>query len=106
MTIRRRILITFTLIVLVGGLVQLLIAGSQLQTATFEFFRHHLETEALIASASLANSFEEHGTDEGGGQTIQRILANVQREVGYEFTLLDSDRSSHRFQRGRHLPNR
>ncbi len=53
-TIRQRILITFTAIVLVGSLGQLFIAGRQLEQATIDFYRSHLETDALIAGRLAA----------------------------------------------------
>ena len=86
MTIRRRILTTFTLIVLIGSLVQLLIAGSQLQAATLEFFRHRLETDALIASASLGES----SADGENGASAQPTLARIQQQVGHDFFLLNA----------------
>ena len=50
-TIRQRILVTFLAIVLTGSILQLLVAGWQIQLATLEFYQHHLETNALLVDS-------------------------------------------------------
>lgn len=88
LTIRQRILVIFILIACVGGTVQFLIAGRQLEAATLEFYRHHLETDALLVAATFAEPLGHYleGEDEGG---IGRMLATLQQEVGHDYLILD-----------------
>ena len=90
-TIRQRILITFTVIVLVGSLVQLFIAGRQLEQATIDFYRSRLETDAVIAGVSLRPMFETvaEGEREEKTRSFQGTLSTLQSEVGHDFLLLD-----------------
>lgn len=90
MSIRRRILVTFTLIVVVGGVVQLLIAGSQLQTATLDFYRTHLESSASIAAITFASAFDDREGNGRGRNELQNTLAQVEQQVGQEYLLLDT----------------
>jgi signal transduction histidine kinase len=92
-TIRQRILITFMAVVLVGSLVQLFIAGGQLQQATLDFYRSQLETDALIAGVSLRSMVESfsEGEREEEGRGFEGTLDALQSEVGHDFLLLDSD---------------
>ncbi len=92
MSIRRRILITFTMIVVVGGVVQLLIAGSQLQSATLDFYQTHLESSAAIASVTFASAFDdEREGGRRGQEDVPNTLAAVEEQVGQEFLLLDAN---------------
>jgi len=88
LTIRQRILITFLAIVLTGGVVQLMIAGRQLQLATLEFYQHHLETDALMIASTLSEPLE-HYLEGEGTREMQRILANLQRDVGHDYLIVD-----------------
>lgn len=89
LSIRQRMLIIFTLIALIGGLLQLIIAGSQLQSATLDFYQHHLETETLIAATSLSEPLEHYL--EGDGRTdLQRTLAALQNQVDHDYLIVDS----------------
>jgi signal transduction histidine kinase len=95
LTIRQRILLTFTLIVLVGSLIQLAIAGTQLSAATTESYRLRLESDALVTAASLASAVENHVLEEkrdpGGdpSRELWHFLDALQSRVGHEFMLLD-----------------
>jgi signal transduction histidine kinase len=89
LTIRQRILLTFLATVLIGGLVQLIIAGRQLQLATLEFYQHHLETDALMIAATLSEPLE-HYLDGEGTQELQRILGNIQGETVHDYLIVDS----------------
>lgn len=89
LSIRQRMLIIFTLIALIGGLSQLVIAGSQLQAATLAFFQHHLETDILVVAATLAEPLE-HYLDGDGRTNLQHTLAVLQGEVGQDFLIVDS----------------
>lgn len=88
LTIRKRILIIFILIAFVGGTVQFLIAGRQLEAATLEFYQHHLETDALLVAATFAEPLGHYleGEDESD---IGRMLATLQQEVGHDYLILD-----------------
>lgn len=88
LTIRQRILIIFILIAFVGATVQFFIAGRQLEAATLEFYRHHLETDALLVAATFAEPLGHYleGEDEGD---IGRMLATLQQEVGHNYLILD-----------------
>ncbi len=90
LTIRQRILVIFIAIAFVGGTVQFLIAGRQLETATLEFYQHHLETDALLVAASFAEPLGHYleGEDEGD---IGRLLAALQQEVGHDYLILDQN---------------
>ncbi len=90
MTIRQRILLIFILIAFVGGLVQFLIAGRQLQLATLEFYQHHLETDALLVAATFAEPLGHYLEGEGEGG-IGRTLATLQQEVGHNYLIVDRD---------------
>lgn len=90
LTIRQRILMTFLAIVLVGGVVQLIIAGRQLQLATLEFYQHHLETEALMIASTLSEPLE-HYLEGEGTREMQHILANLQRDIGHDYLIVDRD---------------
>ena len=91
LTIRQRILVIFTSIVVLGSLLQLLIAGEQIQSATLDFYRQHLETEALIAGLSLGNTMEHFSATEANRTALQNLLTALQTEVSQDFVLLDQD---------------
>ncbi len=59
LTIRQRILVIFIAITFVGGTVQFLIAGRQLEAATLEFYQHHLETDALLVQREYPPEVEQ-----------------------------------------------
>lgn len=88
LTIRQRILVTFLAIVLTGGVVQLIIAGRQLQLATLEFYQHHLETDALMIASTLSEPLE-HYLDGEGTREMQRLLASIQRDVAHDYVIVD-----------------
>ncbi len=89
LTIRQRILITFTIIVLSGSILQLMIAGRQLQLASLEFYHHHLEKDALSIAATLTESME-HYLKEDSTQELQQILATFQEDEDYAYLIVDS----------------
>jgi len=88
MTIRQRILLIFILIALLGGIVQFLIAGRQLQLATLEFYQHHLETDALLVAATFAEPLGHYFEGEGD-EGIGRTLATLQQEIGHNYLIVD-----------------
>ncbi len=88
LTIRQRILVIFILITFVGGTVQFLIAGRQLEAATLEFYQHHLETDALLVAATFAEPLGHYLEGEGEGG-IGRMLATLQQEVKHDYLILD-----------------
>lgn len=90
LSIRQRILIVFLLIVLSSGMVQLWIAGRQLEAMTLEFYQHHLETDALLISANLAEPME-HYLDGEGTTDLNRSLNMMIREVKHDYRLLDAN---------------
>lgn len=88
LSIRQRILIVFLLIVLSSGTLQLLIAGNKIEDMTLEFYQHHLETDALLMSANLAEPLE-HYLDGEGTEDLNRSLSAMVREVKHNYRLLD-----------------
>lgn len=91
LNIRQRILLTFLSVVIIGGVLQLLIAGGQLQDATLEFYRHHLETDALMLAAALAEPMEDY-RDERATDEIRETLAVMGREGRFEYLVTDAQR--------------
>src|SRR3954468_12175796 len=91
LTIRQRILLIFTSIAVLGSLLQLLIAGGQIQSATLDFYRQHLETDALIAGVSLGSSMERFADTEANRTVLQALLAALQNQVGQDFVLTDQN---------------
>jgi len=72
--------------------VQLLIAGSQLQSATLDFYQTHLESSAAIASVTFASAFDdEREGGRRGQEDVPNTLAAVEEQVGQEFLLLDAN---------------
>ncbi|MCB9454713.1 MAG: HAMP domain-containing histidine kinase [Anaerolineaceae bacterium] len=88
LTIRQRILVTFIAIVLTGSVLQLIVAGWQLQLATLEFYQHHLETDALLIASSLAEPLEYYLEGEDNGK-IQQVLTAHQTDVGHDYLVTD-----------------
>lgn len=88
LTIRLRILVIFILVALTGGMVQFISAGRQLETATLEFYQHHLETDALLVATTFAEPLE-HYLEGEGDDGIGRILTTLQQEVGHDYLILD-----------------
>lgn len=84
-TIGRRILLIFTFIVLTGSLLQLLISGSQIQDAIFEFHLHAMETEALIASSQLG----ARGGDGDEEDRLPQPTAWLPANLRYEYYVVD-----------------
>ncbi|MFN8531744.1 MAG: ATP-binding protein [Anaerolineae bacterium] len=90
LTIRQRILVIFIGIACMGGTVQFLIAGRQLEAATLEFYQHHLETDALLVATTFAEPLGQYL--EGDGESgIGRILTALQQEVGHDYLIVDRD---------------
>lgn len=90
LNIRQRILFTFIAIVLIGSILQLVIAGHQLQLATLEFYQHHLETDALTVASTLSEPLEHYLEGEGTA-SIQRLLAGFQQNSGYDYLIVDRE---------------
>jgi signal transduction histidine kinase len=88
LNIRQRILVIFISVALTGGFVQFLIAGNQLQAATLEFHQHHLETDAVLTSASLSEPLEKYLEGEGSS-ALGRILTTLNRTGSYNYLVVD-----------------
>lgn len=89
LTIRQRILLTFILIAVSGGVVQFIIAGRQLQLATLEFYQHHLETDALLVAATFSEPLG-HYLEGEGSDDIGRSLSRLQSEVEHDYLIVDT----------------
>lgn len=89
LSIRQRILITFLVIVVTSGMLQLLIAGRQLQAMTLEFYQHHLETDALLTSANLSEPLE-HYLEGEGTSGLNSALNTMMGEIKHDYRLLDT----------------
>lgn len=87
-TIQQRILLTFTLIVLVGGVMQFFVAGRQLRQATLEFYQHHLEADALLMAATFVEPLEDY-LDDKGKKSLVRHLARLQQEFPHHYLIVD-----------------
>lgn len=92
LSIRQRILITFILVAVTGGLIQFFIAGRQLESATLEFYQHHLETDALLVAATFAEPLG-HYLEGEGSESIGRIMSTLQQEVGHDYLIVDRNYS-------------
>lgn len=88
LTIRQRILVIFITVAMAGGVVQFIIAGRQLQLATLEFYQHHLETDALLVSATFSEPLA-HYLEGEGSENIGRIMNTLQQEVGHNYLIVD-----------------
>jgi signal transduction histidine kinase len=91
LTIRRRILLTVSLMILIGGVLQLLIAAGQLQDIALEFFQHDLETRTIVIANAMAGTFEYYLEGEGRNQ-LGTILTNIQQPGDSNYTLIDSNK--------------
>ncbi len=89
LSIRWRILIIFILIACVGGLVQFVIAGRQLEATTLEFYKHHLETDALLVATTFAEPLG-HFLEGEGEEGVGRMISTFQQEVGHDYLIVDS----------------
>lgn len=90
LTIRQRIMLTFIVVVLSGSIVQLFVAGLQLQSATIEFYQHHLETDAVLVASSLSEPMEYYLEGEGTG-TLDTVVTNLSDGVVRDFLIVDRD---------------
>ncbi len=91
-SIQWRIMLIFMSVALVGGTVQLVIAGSQLARTTLEFYQHHLEKDALVISNALTESFEHFLERESSHSDLTRFIATFQQDASYDYTLTDHER--------------
>ncbi len=91
LSFRQRILLTFLPIVVVGSVLQVLIAGDQIQSMSMEFFQTQVEAEALKIAASLPEPME-HYLEGKGGQDIQNALSSLQFDAAWHYLLVDSNR--------------
>ncbi len=88
LNIRQRILVIFIMVALAGGVVQFIIAGRQLELTTLEFYQHHLETDALLVSATFSEPLAEY-LDGNDSSNISRIMSRLQQEVGHNYLIVD-----------------
>lgn len=89
-SLRLRLVITFTLLTAVGGLILFLIASKRLQDSTLEFYERDLESEVLIASNSVLSQMGEAG-DEGGvnAGSLRLLLKQLRSRPDYDLTMFD-----------------
>jgi signal transduction histidine kinase len=73
---------------LIGSILQLLIAGFQLQNATLEFYQHHIELDLIMAASTLSDPLE-HYLEGESSREMQGILSRLETEAGSGFQLLD-----------------
>ncbi|MBZ0302082.1 MAG: HAMP domain-containing histidine kinase, partial [Anaerolineae bacterium] len=88
LNIRQRVLLTFIAVVLAGGVLQLLIAGRQLQLATLDFYQRRLETDALLISNTLAEPLE-HFLEGENRDVVDQTLASLQQDGGHDYMIVD-----------------
>ncbi len=91
LSFRQRLLLTFLPIVVMGSVVQILIAGGQIQRVSMEFFQTQVEAEALKIAASLPEPME-HYLEGDGSDEIQSALSNLQYDAAWHYLLVDSNR--------------
>lgn len=87
-----RIMLIFMSVALVGGMIQLVIAGGQLANTTLEFYQHHLEKDVLVISNSLSEPFEHFLERETTTPDLARLIATFQHDTSYDYILTDHDR--------------
>ncbi len=86
--IRQRILIIFLLVALSGSLLQLIVAGVQLQNVITEFHSQELEISALNLALSLSEPFEEY-VDYDDISDIRNLVVRFQDTKTIEFIIFD-----------------
>lgn len=79
-------------ITLIGGTIQLIIAGSQLASTTLEFYQHHLEKDVLVIANSLSEPLGHFLEGESPNSDLTRLIATFQHDTSYDYILTDHDR--------------
>jgi signal transduction histidine kinase len=90
--IRQRILFIFLSVALSGSLLQLVVAGVQIQNATFNFHYQQLSISALTLASSLSEPFEEFEKDQDD-EDIKILVDIFKNNEPYDFIVLDSQHS-------------
>ena len=90
--IRQRVLVIFLSVALSGSLLQLVVAGVQIQNATFNFHHQQLSISALTLASSLSEPFEEFVKDQDE-EDIKVLVDIFKNNEPYDFIVLDSQRS-------------
>ncbi len=89
-SIRLRLVVTFTLLTAIGGLLLFFIASRRLQDTTLEFYERDLESEVLIVSNSILGQL---GESEDGGladqQAVQALLTRLRPHTDRILVLFD-----------------
>lgn len=91
-SISRQLLLTFTTITAVGGLVLFFIAGQLLQNATFDYYKRDVLTEAVTLTVTLSGG--EHGDHDGDNTGLsnpigQYALRRLQSEPDWQFYVVN-----------------
>lgn len=88
MGLYQRFLIPFVLIALVGGGAQMLIAGQQLERATYDFYEHRIETDALMVASNLGEPMEQ-GQSRSADDGLQRAGTALGNDSRYDYLIAD-----------------
>ncbi len=87
--IRRRLLLTSTLVIIIGLFTLFYLTGRQLNNATIEFYLHDLESEAYVTAGVTQEIFEEEG--QGNTTMLNAWLTRRQTDPTHELSLLDAE---------------
>lgn len=92
LNIRERLLLTFTVVTLVGGLLLFWVAGRQIETATLEFHRSDLTRQALTISGLIVEDLEHFLEGEEGqdGESLQQLIERISPLEGQHIILVDT----------------
>jgi len=90
--IRQRVLFIFLTVALTGSVLQLIVAGLQLQEATYDFHRQQLEISALNLSSSLSDPFEDY-VEYNDSEDISDLVRRFQDTDTPDFIVLDQNMS-------------
>ncbi len=87
--IRRRLLLTSTLVIILGLSTLFFLTGRQLNDATIEFYLHDIESEALLTAGVTQGILEE---EEGHDPAMLDVwLTRRQTHISHQLTLLDTE---------------
>ncbi len=87
--IRRRLLMTSTLVIVMGLSTLYLLTGRQLDEATLEFYLHDLESEAFVTAGVTQGLLEEE--EESDPAMLDAWLVRRQTRDTHQLTLLDAE---------------
>lgn len=87
--IRQRVLLIFLSVALTGSLLQLIVAGVQIQNSIIASHQQQLEISALTVSSSMSEPFEEY-VEHNDTEDIRELLSRFRSSDSYDVLLLDS----------------